>query len=292
MELSDLETFVAIARQGSLSRAAEGLFIAQPTATHRLKRLEDELGTALFDRTREGVVLTGAGERLLPYAVAAVRAAKEAVSAVKEPSPPSRPLLLASAPTVAAYWLPAILGALVRELPGLELSVHVARSAEVASLVARGEADAGFIRSGTETPGLEVTVIAREAIVLVASPEATAQGPMGWLGGPFIGYDQTSHFWHDIDVAVRKQGASGRMAMELDSLEGVKAMVAEGLGAAFLPLPAVRQEVREGRLVVVPVAAELPTRTIALVTKGGPPSHPALRRLTHLALQVPAAGLE
>lgn len=291
MELSDLETFVAIARQGSLSKAAEGLFIAQPTATHRLKRLEDELGTALFDRRREGVVLTSAGERLLPHAVAAVRSAHEAMAAVREPSPPSRPLLLASAPTVAAYRLPAILGALVREVPGLELSVHVARSAEVASLVARGEADAGFIRSGSETPGLETTVIAREAVVLVASPAATPTGPLGWLSGPFIGYDRTSPFWHDLDVAVRKEGAQGRMAMELDSLEGVKAMVAEGLGAAFLPLPAVRREIQEGRFIVVPIASDLPSRAIALVTRGTPPFHPALRRLAHLALQV-SAGLD
>lgn len=288
MELSDLETFVAIARHGSVSKAAATLFIAQPTATHRLQRLEEELGETLFERRRDGVFLTPAGERVLPHAVAAVEAAREAISSAAPKAPPERPLALAAAPTLAAYRLPAVLAALVRDLPGLGVKVHVARSAAVAELVRRGEADAGFIRSGETGPGLTATVLGREEVVLVAAPGGR-KALADWLAGPFIGYDPTARFWHELDVALRTVGARGHTTLELDSLEGVKAMVAEGLGAAFLPLPTVRREIADGRLAVVPLPLELPGRTIALVRRDGPESHPSLRRLTAVALQAFAA---
>lgn len=285
MELADLETFCTIARHGSLSRAAQALYIAQPTVSHRLKALEAELGQKLFRRSSQGVTLTAEGEIFLPHAVRAVEAAREGRRALSQEAADTSPLLLASAPTFASYRLPSLLAALVKARPEVDLRVHVARSDEVLRAVRQGQAHAGFVRMTVEEEDLETVVIETEPILLVASPKALPPSDGSWLDGPFIRYDRSSPFWHELDVILARSGALGRVTMELDSLEGVKAMVRAGLGAAFLPRWSVEAEIRSDILREISLPVELPGRTLALVSRKGEIAHPALRHLRFIALQ-------
>lgn len=285
MELAELETFMAIAESGSLSRAATLLYIAQPTVSHRLQRLEQELGQPLFIRESRGARLTAAGEAFLPHAARAVEAARAGRQAVQHPRPEAQPLLLASAPTVATYRLPGVLAEILQTWPGLEVKVHVARSDEVLEAIRQGEAHAGFVRIAVPDPDLEAVPLPREPVVLVASPRAVAPHPEGWVRGPFVHYDQRSSFWRELDVALFRLGVERRVLVELDSLEGVKAMVKEGIGAAFLPWSTVEADVREKALVVVPVPAELPGRSVTLCHSRRGTRHPALGELIRVTLR-------
>ena len=83
MELRDLRTFVAVAQQRSFSRAAEALHVSQPALSEQVRKLEDELGATLFERTSRGVVLTDAGEALLPHARTVLAQADIATEAVR-----------------------------------------------------------------------------------------------------------------------------------------------------------------------------------------------------------------
>jgi DNA-binding transcriptional LysR family regulator len=85
MSLEELESFVAVAQEGAIVRAARRLHISQPPLTRRIHQLEDELGTPLFERLPRGVRLTEAGERLLPHALAVLDAVESARGAVKKP---------------------------------------------------------------------------------------------------------------------------------------------------------------------------------------------------------------
>src|SRR5246500_846687 len=109
MELSDLQTFAAVARNGGITRAAEKLNTVQSNVTQRVKALEAEIGTALFERHSRGMTLTGAGRRLLPYAQRMAAPSREAMRAAREHGEPKGPLAIGSLETTAAVRLPLLL---------------------------------------------------------------------------------------------------------------------------------------------------------------------------------------
>ena len=106
MELSDLVTFSAVARLGGITRAAAELNTVQSNITQRVKALEAEIGTALFERHSRGMTLTGAGRRLLPYAQRMAALSREAVLAARDDGEPRGPLAIGSLETTAAVRLP------------------------------------------------------------------------------------------------------------------------------------------------------------------------------------------
>ena len=94
MELSDLQTFATVARSGGITRAAEELNTVQSNVTQRVKALEAEIGTPLFERHSRGMTLTGAGKRLLPYAQRMAALSREAVLAARDDGEPKGPLAI------------------------------------------------------------------------------------------------------------------------------------------------------------------------------------------------------
>src|SRR6201981_2852787 len=120
MELSDLQTFAAVARNGGITRAAEELNTVQSNVTQRVKALETEIGTPLFERHSRGMTLTGAGRRLLPYAQRMATLSREAVLAARDDGEPKGPLAIGSGETTAAGRLPALLASFHRRFPAVD----------------------------------------------------------------------------------------------------------------------------------------------------------------------------
>ena len=118
MELTDLMTFSAVARTGGITRAAEELNTVQSNVTQRVKALEAEIGTALFERHSRGMTLTGAGRRLLPYAQRMAALSREAMLAARDDGEPKGPLAIGSMETTAAVRLPPLLAEFHRRYPG------------------------------------------------------------------------------------------------------------------------------------------------------------------------------
>src|SRR3979490_1508743 len=114
MELSDLLTFSAVARLGGITRAADELNTVQSNVTNRVKALEAEIGTRLFERHSRGMTLTGAGRRLLPYAQRMAALSREAVLATRDEGEPGGPLALGSMEDTAQGGLPSARGPLHR----------------------------------------------------------------------------------------------------------------------------------------------------------------------------------
>lgn len=251
IQLVQVEGFLEVARRGSVSRAAEALFITQPTLTARLHGLERELGTPLFLRTPHGMRLTDAGRAWVPFAERALRAlsdGREALGQVLNAS--AGHLMIAAAPAVSTYVLPELLERFVAAHPRVEVSVRTGHSENVVDLVLRDEVQLGLGRA-IRRPDLELRPFHTEDLVLVCSPEHPFTKRAGVAmaevaGQKLIMFDRTSSYYEITQAAFLSAGVSLRGLMELDSIEAAKKMVERGLGVALLPGTAVAREV-DGR---------------------------------------------
>jgi DNA-binding transcriptional LysR family regulator len=256
LQLVQVEGFLEVARRGSVSRAAEALFITQPTLTARLHGLERELGVALFLRTSHGMRLTDAGRAWVPFAERALRAlvdGRDAVEQVKSAS--AGHLMIAAAPAVSTYVLPQLLERFVAEHPRVEVSVRTGHSEDVVELVLRDEVQIGLGRA-IRHPDLELLPFHKEVLVLVCAPEHQFTKHRGVAmadvaAQKLIMFDRTSSYYEITQGAFLSAGVRLRGLMELDSIEAAKKMVERGLGVALLPGSAVEREVAGGSLRVV-----------------------------------------
>lgn len=255
-QLVQVEGFLEVARRGSVSRAAEALFITQPTLTARLHALERELGTPLFLRTPHGMRLTDAGRAWVPFAERALRAlvdGREALDQVISAS--AGHLMIAAAPAVSTYLLPELLERFVAEHPRVAVSVRTGHSEDVVELVLRDEVQIGLGRA-IRHPDIELRPFHTEELVLVCAPEHqfTRRSDVSMAdvaAEKLIMFDRTSSYYEITQGAFVSAGMKLRGVMELDSIEAAKKMVERALGVALLPGSAVAREVEAGTLSVI-----------------------------------------
>jgi DNA-binding transcriptional LysR family regulator len=256
IQLVQVEGFLEVARRGSVSRAAESLFITQPTLTARLHALERELGTSLFLRTPHGMRLTDAGRAWMPFAERALRALVDGRDALQQVlSASAGHLMIAAAPAVSTYVLPELLEQFVAVHPRVEVSVRTGHSEDVVDLVLRDEVQIGLGRS-IRHPDLELRPFHTEELVLVCAPDhpfsKRQSVPMAEVARQkLIMFDRVSSYYEITQGAFLSAGVKLRGMMELDSIEAAKKMVERGLGVALLPSSAVVREVQAKSLRVV-----------------------------------------
>jgi DNA-binding transcriptional LysR family regulator len=279
VEIRHLEAFVTVVRAGSFRKAAEALYLSQPSLSARVLALERDLGQPLFFRRGRGVLLTEAGKAFLPYAERVLETVRQARQAVEEMGSLAHGrLTLGSARVIGTYVLPNILEELRRRFPGVVVAIRTGRSSEVLRWVVEGEVGVGLARHLVH-PEVDSFYLYDEEIVLVTHPDhpfarrrQVAVQEVAYQ--PLILYDKESSYFVLIDEVCRKAGIVPRVLMHLDSVEATKRMVERGLGVSFLPRSSIAREVQEGSLVIVPLAdghrVALPT---ALLMRRSP-SHP------------------
>ena len=252
-QLQQVEGFLEVARRGSVSRAAEALYITQPTLTARLHGLERELGAQLFVRTPRGMRLTEAGHAWVPFAERVMRALVEGRDALDQVmSASAGHLVIASAPAVSTYVLPALLERFVSAHQRVEVSVRTGHTEELVDLVLREEVQLGLGRV-IHHPDLELRPFHKEGLVLVCAPEHsfTARRSVTMAdvtSEKLIMFDRTSSYYEITHAALLSSRVKLKRYMELDSIEAAKKMVERGLGVALLPGTAVGREVETGHL--------------------------------------------
>lgn len=271
MQLVQIEGFLEIARRGSVSRAAEKLFVTQPSLTARLLSLERELGEPLFVRTRQGMKLTEAGRAFLPYAERAIRTlrdGRDALTEVREGG--AGQLLLAAAPAVSTYLLPALLERFAAAHPRVDVAVRTGHSEDVQQMVLRDEVQLGLGRALIH-PDLELRPFYEDELVLAVPPghpfTKAASVSLSNVGQErLILFDRTSSYRELTEAAFLGAGVAPRFVMELDNIEGAKKMLERRLGVALLPRTAVIGEAAAGTLRIVPVAdlPQVKTRIVSM----------------------------
>jgi DNA-binding transcriptional LysR family regulator len=295
MLLVHIEGFLEVARFGSVSRAAESLYVTQPTLTARLHALERELGERLFVRGRQGMRLTDAGRAFLPYAERAVRALRDGRRAIDEVgSAAAGQLLLAVAPAVSTYVLPEVLERFVSAHPRVEVIVRTGHSEDVLQMVLRDEAQLGLGRA-LQHPEVTLQPFHEEELVLVVAPDhpfaRSASVSIAEVGAEqLILFDRTSSYYEITQAAFMEAGVALRGLMELDNIEAAKKMVERGLGVSLLPLSAVVREVEGGglRRVELQDAAPMKRQIVAMRRRDAGEPSGLVRAFLELLTRVPA----
>ncbi len=296
MDLGQIEAFVHVANQRSFSRAAEALFLTQPSVTARIQALERDLGERLFERSGRGVRLTEVGACFLPHAervLQALHAGRDAIDALRNLQ--SGSLILASATTVSTYILPGLLKTFRSRFPRVEVSVRTGRSEQVLQMLLADEAQVGLVRAvyhqDVETRGL----IEDELILVANSDDETVDAgsiSVEQLGDhPFIFFDRNSSYYSLAQGLFRQHGVAPRTQMELDSMEATKKMVEEGLGIAMLPRIAIERELQDGTLREIEFAGMAnPTRQIALISRRSRPLGPVAQAFVEIVQEMFPSG--
>jgi len=264
MELRQLATFVAVAEEGSFTRASERLHVVQSAVSAAVRTLERELGTPLFDRTTHRVELTDAGRALLPEAQATLAAAQAARDAVDQVQGGLRgTVALGILQAVALYGLDIVrlLAAFRERHPGVELRLRQGSSADMAAQVRDGRLDFAFAAlPGRRHAGLTLTPLGREPMPLAVHAghrlagradvelaalvdEPFADGPPNW-GTRLIG-----------DRAFAAAGLQRRVTLEVNDTGTLVELVRHGLAVAFLAPSFIRDP--EG-IALVPVRHHAP----------------------------------
>ncbi|MDP9251866.1 MAG: LysR family transcriptional regulator [Chloroflexota bacterium] len=289
MELGQLEAFVEAQRRGSITRAAAGLELTQPTLTARLRGLERELGVQLLVRGRRGVTLTSAGRRFLPRAQAALEAVRRGAAETKAAREGRGGVLaLGLATDLALYIAPSALARFARAHPDVEINVRSGRSHAVAEALRVDEIEIALVSQLVVLPDLASRPLFEEAVpVVVGKAHAfAARGRVGIeeLARSGLVMRDPSAYLHAITTGFfAAAGTAPRILMELNNTEACKRVVLAGLGAALLPQMAIHDELRRGDLIVVRVEGHpAPKRTIHLMTRAGAEVSPTANALLRL----------
>ncbi|WP_448043969.1 LysR substrate-binding domain-containing protein [Bradyrhizobium liaoningense] len=254
MELSDLQTFAAVARTGGITRAAEELNTVQSNVTQRVKALEAEIGTALFERHSRGMTLTGAGKRLLPYAQKMAALSREALLAARDDGEPKGPLAIGSMETTAAVRLPPLLADFHRRFPAVRLSLRTAPTADLVTGVLEGSLDGAFVAGPVTHADLIAASAFREELVLVSARRWTSFAELR-AGTPESGptalvFRTGCTYRQRLEQVFVELGWPSATRFELGTLDGMIGCVAADMGVTLLPRAVVERSAMYGSIAI------------------------------------------
>ncbi|WP_030601922.1 transcriptional regulator CynR [Streptomyces achromogenes] len=289
LELRHLRYLLAVAENGTFTRAAEELHLSQPTLSQQIKQLERMLGAQLLDRTGRTVRLTDAGEAYVHHARRALRDLAAAERAVHDVRDLTRGhLRLAVTPTFTAYLTGPLAAELHSRHPGITLTLREMTQDRIEAGLLADEIDLGIAFAGTHLPGITATELFTEALTLVTSArhpaddrralpvEELARMQLALLTGDFA---TRTH----IDDYFARHGISPRTAMEANSIQALIAIVRRTTLATVLP-DAIAQD--HPHLTRTPLDPPLPVRTVALLTRADAYRSAAARAFTDLTHDV------
>ena len=259
MELRQLRAFEMVVACNSFSRAAEALNLTQPAVTAQIQSLERELGLKLLERLPRRVLLTQAGEALLPYARSLLNLEEEAERALAElKGMQAGCLRVGASPTIGTYLLPGMLGEFKRLYPGLRVIVEIEPTHRVAEALEVHALDLGLVEVSVSSDVLLAEPFLTDELVLVVPvghPWAGRQAirPEELAGQPLVTREPASGTRQLVEERLWALGVELTPSIELGSIEAIKKAVAAGLGFSFVSRQAILWEEKLGILAVVPV---------------------------------------
>jgi len=256
MDAGDLRIFEAVARLGGMNRAAAELHTVQSNVTARIRDLEAELGTPLFERHSRGVALTPAGKRLLPYAAQVRDTLDEARRAVADDGTPSGPLVIGSLETTAALRLSPVLAAYARRYPSVDVTLRTGTTAELVDAVLARRLEGAFVCGPVDHPELEEEVIFREELVVLTAPGIRSlDKALDVAELKIVVLRLGCSYRQRLEDILAQRGIVGLRRLEFGTLEAIFGCVAAGLGITLLPKALIGPVWRDGRVALHEVPA-------------------------------------
>lgn len=257
MNIKQLEAFVRVAELQSFTRAAQQLFMSQPAISFQIKSLEESLGTTLFYRSEKKVELTEAGRLFYPEARQILQHYYRIRETLEELKGLKRGHLYLGASTIPGeYLLPLYIGRFHELYPGVEVSLRIAGSREVARWVREREVDLGVTGAIIEEQEVEYTPWHDDCLVLIVGPEHRFRGREEveldeMLGEPLILREPGSGTRRTLEAQIAAAGCSlekARVVMELGSTRAVITAVQAGLGISLVSALAAAEPIALGNV--------------------------------------------
>ena len=275
MDLRQLEIFVKVAEFGSFSKAAEALYLTQPTVSEHIRTLEDEVGVRLLDRLGRGAAITRAGQLLLSYAqrmLALSREARQAMDGFQGRM--SGELLIGASTIPGEYVLPAMIGRFKEKYPDISITLLIGDSQTAVDWVAEGRAELGVVGARLSHRGVDYKELMPDEVVVVVP------GTHPWQGRKQIALEEL----RSEPLLIRERGSGTRAALEgalaeagmdlgsfrivgeMGSTQAIKQAVKAGVGVSLVSKRAVEEECKSGLLWCLRVKDLKVTRSFHLAT--------------------------
>jgi LysR family hydrogen peroxide-inducible transcriptional activator len=264
MNLKDLEYIIALAETGHFGKAAQSCFVSQPTLSHQLKKLEDELGVILFERAPKQVIPTAVGAHIIEKARQVVRITSDIIQLATS-DPLSGEFTIGIIPTISGYLLPRVMPELVPQFPKLKLVLIEDKTDALIRQLEQGKLDCMIAALPVSNAGFDVMTLVTDPFYLaVPAHHSLAQKRSVTLADiqeePLLLLEE-GHCLRDQALSVcslhQKRSPQNYQAT---SLETIRYMVASGLGCTLLPKISLRND---PLIATIPFMTPGPSRTIA-----------------------------
>ena len=258
MQLPDLAAFLAVATDRSFSAAARRLNRTQPAVSQAVRRIEDELGERLFDRSSRDGTLTEAGRLLQDYAGRLLSLAGEAQMAVQELQQVRRGRVIMGANEAAVHSLLPHIERFAAEHPQVAIEVRRMPSRQIAAAILDRSIDFGVLTFSPLDRGVQTLPLGGDDIVLLTAPKHPLAGrrrvTLEEVGREVvIAHNDPSPTRERVLRAYERRRTSINIQIALPSLDGIKRAVEMGIGIALLPRRCALTEIARGHLVAVKV---------------------------------------
>ncbi|GAB6988116.1 LysR family transcriptional regulator [Paenibacillus pini] len=278
MNIENIEAFVYINHYGSFNKAADTLFLSQPTVTARIQSLERELDCRLFDRQGKQIHLTDKGKQFLPYAQQILHTYQKGKHQIHSKSAMPNVLRIGSTVSISNYVLPHLLMFLDERFPNIHFKVITATSEELISKLTSKDIDLAFVKkllnpAFQSYPFYEdpIRLYVHEGHPLASKGRASIHE---LRNEKLVFFECGSLDWLRIHRVFENLEQSPDIVYQVDNSETAKKLVLGKAGICFLPGLSVRQEVQEGRLFPVDIeetaGIALQTNLIALNSEHSP----------------------
>lgn len=258
MDINQLEVLVAVAKEKSFSRAAEVLDRTQPAVSQAIRRLEQEVGERLFDRSSKDGTLTLAGEILFEYANQILNLRTNASRELREMRDLHQGRVTISANEHTVFFLLPLIEAFRKEHPKIKIEVRRGVASRIPKEITAREVELGIISFKPKDASLRSITVFDDELVLIVAPSHTFAGrsrvSVTDLGDQdFIAHNAVSPYRQKVVETFEKQNTPLRISVELPSLEAIKRLVETGVGVALVPKLTAQTEIDNGTLVGVSV---------------------------------------
>lgn len=250
LNLEQLKAFLAVVRHGGVNKAAHILNLTQPAVTTRLKRLEESLGTELFERSPGRLKLTKRGELLQTFAEQFERLSDKVEETVVAPEGIDRHLRVGASETIAQCWLPDLVAALRADYPNLIVEINVDISVNLRAGLIDREIDLALLLGpiseysvdNVELPGFDLAWY-------VQAGSSAEDGAQLLKEKPVITYARHTRPYRELKTLLQERVATDVQLFPSSSLSACFRLVEAGLGVAALPKALARPYVESGRIV-------------------------------------------
>jgi DNA-binding transcriptional LysR family regulator len=253
-----LDTFLEIARAGSVTKAAEKLHVTQPAVSMQLRQLEEALGVPLVEAAGRNIRLTDAGREVEQYAIAAIAQLRQLDDTVADLRGLQRGKIDLGIVGTAKYFVPMLLVHFRKSYPAVDISLQIHNREQIMKLLQRNELDLIIMGRVPDSLDCSSTVFATNPLGIVCAPghplSRRRQAPLSILNGvDFVVREKGSGTRAAMERVFSENDIDPRIVMEMPSNESLKQAVMAGMGLTFLSLRTVRRELAAGHLAVLDI---------------------------------------